>query len=70
MEIPDYIDKLLTKRADLAAELMAVDGEITEFIINNHIDVSTDHYCSGAQMYIEPYASADAVREAIRTHRH
>lgn len=65
MKIPKYIDKLLDRRARLASDLMDVDLRITKFIEKNGIEVEDYDYCTGVEMYANPYSSADRVRKAI-----
>lgn len=66
MKIPKCIEKLLDRRAKLAADLMTVDGELTEWIDENHIEVEACDYCTGCEMYVNPYESVARVKEAIR----
>lgn len=66
MKIPKYIDKLIERRAKLAENLNLADCLLTEFIVKNKIDVAEYDYATGVEMYANPYASAERIREAIR----
>lgn len=66
MKIPKYIEKLLDRRAKLAADLNSVDVKITEYICKHEIEVEIYDYASGVEMYANPYASVERVKEAIR----
>lgn len=66
MKIPKYINKLLDRRARLAEDLNSVDCMITNWITDNNIDVEEYDYNTGVEMYANPYASADRIREAIK----
>ena len=65
MKIPKYIDKLLDKRAKAAQQLMECDSIITDWIVAHEIEAEDCDYCTGVEMYANPYASADRIREAI-----
>lgn len=66
MKIPKYIEKKLDRRARLATDLMIVDAELTEWINKNHIEAEACDYCTGVEMYANPYSSVERVKEAIR----
>lgn len=68
MRIPKYIDEALIKRRKTAVKLANCDEIVTDFIIKHNIDVDFEDYCGGAEMYSNPYASEQAVREAILKH--
>lgn len=66
MKMPKYIEQKLDRRAKLAMELMNIDSELTEWIEKNAIVVEDYDYCTGIEMYANPYASVDRIKEAIR----
>lgn len=66
MKIPKYIDKLIERRAKLAEDLNSADHLLTEFIVKNKIDAEEYDYSTGVEMYANPCASAERIREAIR----
>lgn len=66
MKIPKYIDYLLDRRAKLAESLNSVDYELTKWIDKKGIEVESCDYATGCEMYVNPDASADRVREAIK----
>ena len=66
MKIPKYIEKLLDRRAKIGNELLEIDWKITEFINKYEIEAEDYDYCTGVEMYSNPYASARRVKEAIR----
>ena len=68
MKIPKYIEKKIDRRAKLASDLNSVDSELTKWLDNNKIEVETYDYCTGVEMYANPYASAERIKEAIRRH--
>lgn len=68
MKLPKYIERLLDRRARLAIDLMAVDYKITEFINKYNIEVESYDYCTGVEIYANPYDSARRVKEAILNH--
>lgn len=66
MKIPKYIDKLIERRVKLAESLNSADYLLSEFIVKNKIDVAEYDYATGIEMYANPCASAERIREAIR----
>lgn len=68
MKIPKYIDDALIKRRKAALKLMDYDGAVTDFIEKNQIDVNSEDYAGGVEMYSNPYDSEKAVRQAILNH--
>lgn len=65
MKIPKYIDQALNLRTKSAVQLNKADTVIADFIIKNDIAVESYDYCSGVEMYANPYDSEDRIREAI-----
>lgn len=65
MKIPKYIENKLDRRARLAEELMLIDLEISNWIDKNDVLVDTDDYRTGYEMYTNPYASAERIKQAI-----
>ena len=65
MKIPKYIDKLLDRRAKLALGLIDVDFVVSDWIEKNGIEVASEDYLTGVEMYSNPIDSADRIREAI-----
>ena len=68
MKIPKYIDDMLSKRATYAAKLMDVDYKLSQWLDKNGVSELLEDfdYRTGVEIYSNPYASADRVREAIR----
>lgn len=69
MKIPKEISAALKKRTKAAEDLMDVDSIITDFINEHGIAVEEYDYCTGVEMYANPYASEERVRNAILNHR-
>lgn len=68
MKIPKHIDDALVKRRKAAIKLMNYDGIVTDFIEKNQIDVNSEDYSGGVEMYSNPYDSEKAIRQAILNH--
>lgn len=66
MKIPREIENALKRRVNAAYKLMEADDLITNFIIENGIQVELYDYATGVEMYENPYDSADRIRQAIR----
>ena len=68
MKIPKYVENMISKRASYAAKLMDVDYELTQWLEKNGVTPLLEDfdYCTGVEIYSNPYASANRVREAIR----
>lgn len=66
MIIPKHIDELIKRRAAYAQALTATDSELSDWLNKHHIPVSPDDYMTGCEMYINPQAAANRIREAIR----
>lgn len=69
MKIPKYIEDMISRRATYAAKLMDVDYELSQWLEKNGVaELLEDYdYRTGVEIYSNPYASADRVREAIRS---
>lgn len=65
--MPKYIQKLISKRAQLAVELSVADATLTEWLEKNDIldSIETFDHSTGAEMYVNPWASAQRIMEAI-----
>lgn len=68
MKIPKYIDEALRKRTSTACKLLVYDEIVTNFIDKHHIGVDFEDYDGGCEMFINPYDSEQAVRQAILNH--
>lgn len=66
MKIPKYIKKLCYRRAKLAEDLSYVDFKLSEWLEKNNILVETCDCRSGVEMYVNPYASAQRILNAIK----
>lgn len=66
MEIPKYVDKLILRRAHLAEMLNDADYKLCEWLDKNEITTQEYDIRTGCEMYVNPYASADRIRQAIR----
>lgn len=68
MKIPKYIDDALVKRRKAAIKLLDYDSIVTTFINNNQLDVDFEDYDGGCEIFLNPYDSEQAVRQAILNH--
>lgn len=68
MKIPKYIDEALKKRTKAAIIVSKNDTIVTDFINKHNIDVNSEDYYGGVEMYVNPYESEDAIRQAIEDH--
>lgn len=68
MKIPKYIDEALSKRRKAAMQLSKYDAVVSDFIIKNQIDVDTQDYGGGVEMYSNPSESEQTIRKAILNH--
>lgn len=68
MKIPKYIDEALKKRTKSACKVLEYDEIVTNFIDKYHIDVDSEDYEGGCEMFTNPRDSEQAVRKAILTH--
>lgn len=67
MRIPKKIEKIIECRARLAERLNDKDMELTEWLEKKGLIDKVEDYdiMSGCEMYVNPYASANRIREAI-----
>lgn len=67
MKIPKYVEKLIERRAKLADDLNSVDNQLTSWLEKNNLLDKVEEYdvMTGCEMYVNPYASADRIREVI-----
>lgn len=65
MWLPKRIEKLIDRRARLAAELMNADYELSNWIDKHGIPVEDYDYRTGVELYTNPYASARRIKEAV-----
>ncbi len=66
MKVPKHIEAKLKRRAKLAADLMSVDVEVSNWLEQNEVFVGDADVRSGVEMYCNPYASADRVLQCIK----
>ena len=67
LDCPNYVRDLIDRRARLAAKLSTVDSELCQWLDKKGILETLETYdtCGGAEMYVNPYASAKRIRDAI-----
>ena len=67
MQIPKKIEKLIERRARLADELNHADNELTAWLDKKGLIDKVEEYdiMTGCEMYVNPYASADRIRDVI-----
>ncbi|MCI8993152.1 MAG: hypothetical protein HFG80_10620 [Eubacterium sp.] len=65
MKIPKYIEKLIEKRAGLAALLNHADYKLAEWLKKNGVEVEEYDIYGGCEMYVNPWDSAKRVKKAI-----
>lgn len=65
MKIPKRIEKMIDRRARIASDLNAIDYELAKWLEDNKIEAQEYDYCSGIEMYANPYASAERIKQAI-----
>lgn len=67
MKCPKYIKALIYRRAKLATELGDADARLCEWLEKQGIleKLELYDYCTGAEMYVNPWASAQRIMEAI-----
>jgi hypothetical protein len=66
MKIPKYIDKLIDRRSRLASALIDVCGELDDWLEKNGVDTEMEDTRGGVEIYVNPYSSAERIRQAIR----
>ncbi|MBQ3566796.1 MAG: hypothetical protein IJA12_06425 [Oscillospiraceae bacterium] len=69
MKIPLYIEQALKRREKAAWALLSADYIITDYITKHNIEVETYDYATGVEMYANPTASVNRVRQAIAEHK-
>lgn len=65
MRIPENIEELIDERERLAACLNSADYKLSEWLEKNNIDADMDDIHGGCEMYVNPGASANRIRQAI-----
>ena len=67
MKIPKKIEKLIARRAKLAADLMCADDQLFNWLeVKDLIDKIEEYdILTGSEMYANPYDSADRIRNVI-----
>ncbi len=66
MEVPKYIEKIITRRAELAMDLNSADHKLSKWLEKNDIEVEECDISGGCELYVNPYDAAERIREAIR----
>lgn len=66
MNIPKYIDKMLTERATLADKIQDIDGALSDWLDKHNIEVDPVDYRGGVELYEAPYESVARIRQAIK----
>lgn len=66
MKIPKYIEKLIERRAELAVLLNYADHKLIGWLEKNGVEVKEYDICSGCEMYINPWDSANRIKQAIK----
>lgn len=71
MRLTKKIEKLIDRRTKLAEELMDVGSQVDSFIYENGIESEIEEYdmLTGCEIYVNPSASGERVKEAIRNHK-
>lgn len=65
MKIPKYIEYLISRRAKLAADLCHADMTLSQWLESNDIETEDYDTRGGCEMFVNPYNSADRIRQAI-----
>lgn len=67
MKIPKKIEKIIARRAKLAADLMNADSQLVDWLETKDLIDKIEEYdiLTGAEMYVNPYDSADRIRKVI-----
>ncbi len=66
MKIPKYIDKLINTRANLASQFCDADHRLSKWLIKNGIEVDSCDFQGGVESLVNPWDSAERVRQAIK----
>lgn len=69
MEIPKYIEKWLERRAKLASQLEMLDFDISDWLDKHNIEVESEDYRGGVELYVNPYDSIERIKAAILNHK-
>lgn len=65
MKIPKYIENMIIRRKKLAEQLDLVSYELDSWLDKNKIECETCDTHTGVEIYCNPSASAERVRQAI-----
>lgn len=67
MKVPKYIRKLIGRRAKLAVDLCTADSDLVNWLEKHDIldNIEPYDHTSGCEMYVNPWASAQRILEAI-----
>lgn len=66
MQIPKYIEKLIDKRAELSVFLNHADHKLGDWLERNCVKVEEYDIYGGCEMYVNPWNSADRIKQAIK----
>lgn len=66
MKIPKYIENLIDRRAGLAVLLKHADHKLGEWLEKNGVNVEGYDIYGGCEMYVNPWNSADRIKQAIK----
>lgn len=71
MKIPKYIEQALERREKYAEKLNEACAVVDKFIFKNGLDDEIEDYdfCTGVEIYGNPSASAERIRQAIINHK-
>lgn len=67
MKIPKRIENLIERRSRLASDLNSIDYELAKWLEEKGLinEVEECDIRGGCEMYVNPHASADRIREII-----
>lgn len=65
MKIPKYIYNMILRRAKLAENLLSVDLKLSKWLDKNDIPVEECDCYMGVEVYVNPWAAAKRVKDAI-----
>ena len=68
MKIPKYIDEALKQRTRYASKLDNAMATVDRWLDANGIECETCDTHTGCEIYANPYASEQRIREAIKLH--
>ena len=66
MKRPKYIENLIDRRAGLAVLLNHADHKLGEWLEKNGVNVEEYDIYGGCEMYVNPWNSADRIKQAIK----